>query len=56
MKFVDETTMLVGPKYVIPNRDNYYWITQDEIDNGTAKAVTAVAVDGVLTSKDGSGE
>ena len=54
MKFVDETTMLVGPKYIIPNRDNYYWITEDEIDNGTAKAVTAVAVNGVLTYKDGS--
>lgn len=54
MKFTDETTMLSGPRYVIPNRDNYYWITQDEIDNGTAKAVTAVAVNGVLTYEGGT--
>lgn len=53
MKFTDETTNLSGPKYVIPNRENYYWITQTEIDNGTAKAVTAVAVDGTLTYNGG---
>ena len=52
MKFTDEITELSGPKYVIPNRDNYYWITQEEIDNGTAVAVTGVAVNGVLTLED----
>jgi hypothetical protein len=54
MKFTDATTNLSGPKYVIPNRENYYWITQAEIDGGTAKAVTAVAVDGTLTYAGGS--
>lgn len=52
--FTDETTSLKGPKYVIPNAEYTYWITQDEIDNGTAKAVTGVAADGVLTLDDGS--
>jgi len=54
MKFTDETTSLSGPKYVIKDRENYFWITQDEIDAGTAVAVTGVAVDGVLTLADGS--
>jgi len=49
MKFTDEITGLSGPKYVIPGRDNYYWITQAEVDGGTARPVTAVAVDGTLT-------
>jgi len=54
MKFTDDVTGLSGPKYVIPNRENYYWITQAEIDGGTAKAVTAVAVDGTLTYNGGT--
>ena len=54
MKFTDDVTGLSGPKYVIPNRDNYYWITQDEIDGGTAKAVTAIAEDGTLTYTGGT--
>ena len=54
MKFTDGTTDLSSPKYVIPGRENYYWITQTEIDNGTAKAVTAVAVDGTLTYDGGT--
>ena len=54
MKFTDGTTNLNGPRYVIPNRENYYWITQEEIDNGTAKEVTAVAVDGTLTYDGGT--
>jgi len=54
MKFTDETTSMSGPKYVIPGRENYYWISQEEIDNGTAKAVTAVAVNGVLTYEGGT--
>jgi hypothetical protein len=49
MKFTDEVTQLSGPKYVIPNRTEYYWITQAEIDNGTAIAVTGVAANGVLS-------
>ncbi len=51
--FTDGVTGLKGPKYVIPNRENYYWITDTEISNGTALEVTAVAVNGVLTLENG---
>ena len=54
MKFTDDVTGFSGPKYVIPNRTNYFWITQAEIDNGTAVAVTGVAADGKLTLANGS--
>ncbi len=54
MKFTDGVTDMSGPKYVIPSRENYYWITQAEIDGGTAKAVTAIAVDGTLTYDGGT--
>ena len=54
MKFTDATSGFSGPKYVIPNRTNYYWITQAEIDGGTAKAVTAIASNGVLTYDGGT--
>lgn len=37
------------PLYFIPDRTYYYWITQDEIDNGTAKLITAVDQNGVLS-------
>lgn len=37
------------PKYAIPGRANYGWITKDEIDNNTAKLITAVGSDGKLT-------
>ena len=37
------------PKYVIPGRTGYYWIMQSEIDNGTAKLITAVDANGILT-------
>ena len=53
MKFTDPDGP-VGPKYVIPGRENYYWIAQSEIDNGTAKAVTDVALDGTLTYDGGT--
>ncbi|MBL4561879.1 MAG: hypothetical protein JKX79_12940, partial [Labilibaculum sp.] len=54
MKFTDATSGFSGPKYVIPNRTNYYWITQAEIDGKTAKEVTAVAENGVLTYDGGT--
>ena len=54
MKFTDDATGMSGPKYVIPGRENYYWITQSEIDDGTAKAVTAIALNGTLTYDGGS--
>lgn len=42
------------PKYVIPNGSNYGWILQSEITANTAKTVTAVDANGVLTLSDGS--
>ncbi len=54
MKFTDDVTGFSGPKYVIKDIENYYWITQTEIDNGTAVAVTGVAANGVLTLADAS--
>ena len=37
------------PKYVIPGRTNNYWVLGTEVTDGTAKLVTAVAANGVLT-------
>ena len=54
MKFTDDVTGLSGPKYVIPNKENYYWITQAQIDGGTARPVTAIAIDGTLTYDGGT--
>lgn len=42
------------PKYIIPDATDYYWISQDDIDDGTAKMVTAVDVDGILTFDGGT--
>ena len=53
-KFTDDVTGMSGPLYVIPTREYYYWIAQSEIDNGTAKAVTAIALDGTITYEGGS--
>ena len=52
--FTDAVTGMKGPLYVIPNRENYYWIAQSEIDDGTAKAVTAIALDGTITHEGGT--
>ena len=57
MKFDDTNaghTGFDGPKYVIPNRENYYWIAKSEIDDGTAVAVTGIDNLGILTLADGS--
>lgn len=48
------TTAVSVPKYVIPGKTYYYWITKDEIDNGTAKTITAVDDQGVLTYNGGT--
>jgi len=40
------------PKYIIPGKTNYYYILQSEIDAGTAKLVTGVDANGVLTLGD----
>ncbi len=37
------------PKYIIPGKTDYYWISVDEISDGTARAVVAVDLDGKLT-------
>ena len=42
------------PMYFIPSRENYYWITQTEIDAGTAKRITAVDENGILTYDGGT--
>jgi hypothetical protein len=42
------------PKYIIPGRNDYNWIMNSEITDGTAKLVTAVSATGVLTLSDGS--
>lgn len=45
---------LTVPKYVILNRANNYWILNSEITSGTAKLVTGVDANGVLTFSDNS--
>lgn len=42
------------PKYVIPGKADYYYILQTEVDNATAKLVTAVDANGVLTLSGGT--
>ncbi len=48
------TAVVTVPKYFIPGRTYYYWITQAEIDAGTAKEITAVDADGILTYAGGT--
>lgn len=40
------------PKYVIPGRSDYGWIYNAEVTAGTAKQITAVDANGVLTLSD----
>ena len=40
------------PLYVIPNQSDYYWISIDDIDNGTAVLVTGVDENGILALAD----
>lgn len=42
------------PLYIIPNKTDYYWISIDEINDGTAKMITAVDAEGVLTYDGGT--
>jgi hypothetical protein len=42
------------PKYIIPGRKYYYWITKDEVNTNVALLVTAVDDQGVLTLSDNS--
>ena len=41
------------PLYIIPNKTDYYWISKDDIENGTAKLITAVDIDGKLSYEGG---
>lgn len=47
-------TAVTVPKYFVPDREYYYFITQSEIDAGTAKEITAVDANGVLTYAGGT--
>jgi hypothetical protein len=47
-------TVVSVPKYVIPGEKYYYWIAQDQVTNGTAKLITAVDENGVLTYSGGT--
>ena len=47
-------TLVNVPKYVIPEQTDYYWIDQDQIDDGTALEITAVDADGILTYEGGT--
>jgi len=40
------------PKYVIPGRNDYGWIMNAEVTAGTAKLITAIDANGVLTLSD----
>lgn len=42
------------PMYVIPNQTSYFWITADQIADNTAKLITAVDANGVLTYDGGT--
>jgi hypothetical protein len=42
------------PLYFIPDREDYHWILQSEIDAGTTKQITAVDANGVLTYDGGT--
>jgi hypothetical protein len=53
---VTGTNQLVTvPKYFIPGRSGYYWILKTEQNDGTARLITAVDANGVLTYADGNG-
>ncbi len=48
------TDMVKVPKYFIPSETYYYWITQSQIDGGTAKLITSVDANGVLAYEGGT--
>ncbi|NOQ25101.1 MAG: hypothetical protein GQ564_07030 [Bacteroidales bacterium] len=47
------TTEVSVPMYIIPEETEYYWIDADQITNGTAKLITAVDAEGVLSYEGG---
>lgn len=48
----DPAITVAVPKYIIPDRNDYGWIMNTEVAAGTAKLVTAVDNNGVLTLSD----
>ncbi|MCF8430218.1 MAG: hypothetical protein K9G64_08815, partial [Bacteroidia bacterium] len=48
------TIQVDAPKYVIPNKTDYNWIIQTEIDGGTAKLITGIDSLGILTYAGGT--
>jgi len=50
--FTDPVTGKKGPKWIKPGASGYYWVTNVEVADYTAKVVTGVAVDGTLSYKD----
>jgi hypothetical protein len=48
------TTSITVPKYIIPGKTNYYWILESEITDGTAKLITGVDENGILTYMGGT--
>ena len=48
----DPAVSVSVPKYIIPDKSNYYYILQSEVESGTAKLVKAVDANGVLTLAD----
>ncbi len=54
LKITGTETSVSVPKYFIPARKYYYWVTQDEINNGTAKLITAVDTEGILSYDGGT--
>lgn len=48
LKLPGSVVVVDVPKYFIPNKSYYYWITIDEINDGTAKEITGVDADGIL--------
>lgn len=47
-------TVVTVPRYFVPDREYYYFITQSEIDAGIAKEITAVDINGILTYEGGT--
>lgn len=50
--FTDAVTGKKGPKWIKPGVSGYYWVTDSEVADYTAKVVTAIAVNGTLSYKD----
>ncbi|GAA4938926.1 hypothetical protein GCM10023314_09490 [Algibacter agarivorans] len=52
-KFTDTDTGMVGPLYVVPGAENYYWIVKSEIGT-VAKEVTGIDENGIISYEGGT--